>query len=233
MKDPTSIKKYYVDPILAGPTGHEVLSDVLIAYLQSQICIAWAVATGQAYDTVPLHTSEKLADTPGIYGGVGLRKGVIPEHENHPHLDSDGDHVREGLAGAAPGGIYAQLRVPTGRINTRPNHPVEEIAPFCVSAHDLINPLPPSLFYGSGWQARHPPPGEALQTAAHYWYSTLPLSRLRIPMQIGAGDIGIYYLQEPIANIGEGSAVECWVDDNYAGAKVIENAADVGDATPA
>ena len=29
--------------------------------------------------------------------------------------------------------------------------------------------------------------------------------------------------------VGEGSSAECWVDDNYAGANVIKNAADVGD----
>lgn len=34
------------------------------------------------------------------------------------------------------------------------------------------------------------------------------------------------------ADIGEGSAVECWVDDNYGGARVIENAADVQESTP-
>jgi hypothetical protein len=49
---------------------------------------------------------------------------------------------------------------------------------------------------------------------------------------VGAGDIGVYYLQEPISQIGEGSAVQCWVDDNYGGAKVLENAADVADASP-
>lgn len=51
---------------------------------------------------------------------------------------------------------------------------------------------------------------------------------------MGAGDIGIYYLREPMGNadIGEGSAVECWVDDNYGGARVIENAADVQESTP-
>ena len=46
------------------------------------------------------------------------------------------------------------------------------------------------------------------------------------------GDIGVYYLREPVGVVGEGSSVECWVDDNYAGAKVIENAADIGDAIP-
>ena len=49
---------------------------------------------------------------------------------------------------------------------------------------------------------------------------------------LGAGDIGIYYLKEPVSEIGLGSAVECWVDDNYSGAVVIENAAQVGEATP-
>ena len=52
-------------------------------------------------------------------------------------------------------------------------------------------------------------------------------------MQVGAGDIGIYYLKEPVSQIGEGSTVECWVDDNYAGAKVVENAAEVGEPVPA
>ena len=69
----------------------------------------------------------------------------------------------------------------------------------------------------------------------HYWYSTLAASRLRIPITVGAGDIGVYYLKEPIVpgHGGEGSAVECWVDDNYAGAKVIENGADIAESTPA
>lgn len=43
---------------------------------------------------------------------------------------------------------------------------------------------------------------------------------------MGAGDIGIYYVREKAGKQGfdEGSAVECWVDDNYAGAKTLENA---------
>ena len=68
--------------------------------------------------------------------------------------------------------------------------------------------------------------------AAHYWYSALPTSKLRILIQVGGGNIGVYYLREPVGVIGAGSSVECWVDDNYAGAKVIENAADIGDAIP-
>ena len=52
-------------------------------------------------------------------------------------------------------------------------------------------------------------------------------------MQMGAGDVGVYYLKEPSSQIGEGSSVECWVDNNYAGAKTIANAADVGEPVAA
>lgn len=66
----------------------------------------------------------------------------------------------------------------------------------------------------------------AFQTSsAHYFYSTLPTSKLRIPVQIGAGDVGVYFLRESVRDVGEGSAVSCWVDDNYGGAAVLENAA--------
>ena len=80
----------------------------------------------------------------------------------------------------------------------------------------------------------HPPPGSAdLSSYAHYWYSSLPTSKLRVGLQVGAGDIGIYYLKEPASQVGLGSAVECWVDDNYVGAVVIENAAQIAEPTPA
>jgi hypothetical protein len=75
-------------------------------------------------------------------------------------------------------------------------------------------------------------PESGLSTAAHYWYSTFPTSRLRIPIQVAAGGVGIYYLKESAKDIGEGSAVECWVDDNYSGAKFLENVASGVEAVP-
>lgn len=236
MHDPASITKFFVDPVLASPLGHELLSDILVAYFQTQICTAWGVVTGSSYDAVP-HRADSAGDVHGIFGGVGQRKGV-PEpgkEAEKEEIDPEGNRIKAELP-ATNNALQPLFDVPKGRINTRPNaaRQFEEIAPFCVSANDLINPLPPSLFYGSGWYAFHPPAGSnALQVKAHYWYSTLPTSRLRVPMQVGAGDIGVYYLKEPISQIGEGSAIECWVDDNYNGAKVIENAAEVGDLTPA
>ncbi|KAF7329690.1 hypothetical protein MKEN_00232100 [Mycena kentingensis (nom. inval.)] len=237
MRDPDSVNKFFADPRLANPTGHEIISEVLISYLQAQICTAWAVASGASYDATPGRT---IYDAPagngeahGIFGGVGQRKGV-PEPGSE-----DGDSNAENAKLALPASsnvFHPSVHVPRSRISTRPNdpRPFQEIAPFCVSANDLINPLPPSLFYGSGWLAFHPGGGTgAMNPKAHYWHSSLPTSKMRVPVVIGAGDVGIYYLKEPINTVGEGSAVECWVDDNYAGARTIENAADVNDPTAA
>ena len=50
---------------------------------------------------------------------------------------------------------------------------------------------------------------------------------------VSAGDVGIYYLREPMPEGGvEGAAVECWVDDNYAGRVLIENAANIAESRP-
>ena len=233
LENPTSIaNKYYVDPVLANVQGHDLITDMLVAYFQSQICTAWSVAHGAAFDAVPIHTPD---DVRGLFGGVGQRKGV-PEpgdpNVDNDGIDAEGNRLKVDLTSTKD----THRGVPPERMNTIPNsgRPYEEVAPFCVSANDLINPLPPSLFYGSGWNAYHPPMSGAntLHTAAHYWVSTLPTSKIRIPLQVGAGDIGIYYLREPVSKIGEGSSIECWVDDNYGGAKVIENAADIGEPTP-
>ncbi|KAJ7639783.1 hypothetical protein DFH06DRAFT_1053835 [Mycena polygramma] len=228
MRDPDSILKFYTDPVLASPLGHELISEALIAYLQAQICTAWAVATGAAFDAVPLRTTfdPPAGDGLGIFGGLGQRKGVP---------DEDGGEDAKLVLPSTSNLFHPALQLPRARIATRPKggRPFEEIAPFCVSANDLINPLPPSLFYGSGWHAQHPGSGGALQATAHYWHSSLPTSKLRVPIMVGAGDVAVYYLKEPIDDVGEGSAVECWVDDNYAGARTIENAADVGVSTAA
>jgi hypothetical protein len=238
LQDPASISKYYVDPVLANPEGHDLITDILVTYFQSQICTAWSVAHGAAFDAVPLHTP---GEAHGLFGGIGQRKGV-PEPDDRKNdkesvlVDVEGNRLKVDTI-SPKDAAYALASIPAERMNTQPNsgRPFEEVAPFCVSANDLINPLPPSLFYGSGWNAHHPSTsgGTTLHTAAHYWFSTLPTSRLRIPLQVGAGDIGIYYLREPVSKIGEGSSVECWVDDNYGGAKVIENAANIGEPTPA
>ncbi|KAI0342381.1 hypothetical protein BDW22DRAFT_1357715 [Trametopsis cervina] len=250
LQDPATVQPYFTDPMLANTVGHELISDVLVSYFQAQICSAWAAATGTASEIIPgpgpVGTNEKAktpTDARGLFGGVAQRKGAAgaaaPEWP-----EGGGPNINLApVAFAEPGSrqlseqLYPNLKVPPSRIGQRPadyNARVfVEVTPSCVSANDLVNPLPPSIFSGSGWEVFHPPPGSAdLNSFAHYWYSSLPTSRLRVGLQVGAGDIGIYYLREPASEIGLGSAVECWVDNNYQGAVVMENAAQIGEATP-
>jgi len=231
--NPASITKYYSDAILANSAGHEVIADILISYFQSQICLAWDIATGQSFNSVPIITAGD-SETHGLFGGVGQRKGVAPPLPDHDK-DALGDPLGAIKAAAAPHPVYPQLRVPSSMINTRPDsgRPFQEVKPFCASANDLINPIAPSLFYGSGWFSYHPPTGSGQAELLHYWYSTLPTSKLRIPISVSAGDIGVYYVTEPIGSDEAGSAVECWVDDNYGGARLIENDGNVPGSTPA
>ena len=241
MTSPVSINRYYADPILANPAGHGLLADVLIAYIQSQVCVAWNAARGSGASLPVYLTLGAPADTPpkdatGLFGGKGPRKGAAVPANGAPAAagPADPDVPRP----RAPSGhSVVGLQVPASRIGSRPSdmspNVYEEIAPACVSANDLVNPLPPSLFYGSGWTAHHPPPASVPVTssASHYWYSTLPTSRFRVPLAVGAGDIGIYYVREPRAVLGPegGSAVDCWVDDNYIGKITIDNLGEGGE----
>lgn len=251
LNGPSQVQRYFADPILANSQGHELIADVLISYFQSQICAAWSSAVGTAHELIPgpgpIVYNEKAktpTDARGLFGGVAQRKGAAgaaaPEDDT---ADGGANANPAPVAFAEPGTrqlseqLYPHLKVPQARIGARPAdyaaRSFEEVEPFCVSANDLINPLPPSMFSGSGWEVFHPQPGSAeLSSHAHYWYSSLPTSKLRVALQVGAGDIGIYYLREPTSEVGLGSAVECWVDDNYKGAVVIENSAQVDEAVP-
>lgn len=220
-----------------------VIADVLISYIQSQVCVGWAAAMGHGFD-VPVAADSADASGSGgahLLGGVGLRKGMT----------GPGQKAADGESSTDPhAAYYAALRVPTSRLTDRPADvpAFREVEPFCVSANDLINPLPPSLFYGSGWHAHHP---TNIRDAddRHYWYAEQPTSRLRVPVRIGAGEVrfvwgtfcfaefafpntllmrnlyslllqvGIYYMQSgEDSDTPLGSAL-CWVDDNVGGGK--------------
>jgi len=247
IEEPASVNRYFADAVLANPAGHDILADVLISYFESQICSAWAAATGQSFDglshvfsqNVP-DNSKQPTDARGLFGGVGQRKGSQPENKGGNVVAGNQNPGGQGKVVPGkqqPGALHLQA-IPPARIGTRPGDfgkkAYEEPTPFCASANDLVNPLPPSIFAGTGWAAYHPPTGtNSISSASHYWYSSQPMSRLRVGVNLGAGDVGVYYLEEPRSVVGtHGSSVNCWVDDNYEGRVQISNAGYVGEPTP-
>ncbi len=175
-----SRKTFFVDPILANPQGHDLIADILISYMQSQICAGWAATMGHAFDVPYMGApASDMPDTAGLLGGTAK--------EQTEDLASEG------------GGLAAKMRairVPQAMLSDRPSDILKfrEVAPFCVSANDLINPLPPSHFFGSGWLAHHPTKGATL-VEKHYWYAEIAGSKFRVPVTLSAGDVAIYYLQ--------------------------------------
>jgi hypothetical protein len=152
--------RFYPDANHANADGHDLIADVLISYIMSQICAGWSTIQGQSFDTPLFGMDETSTSGPSLLGGVGLRKGMPGQQPG------DGESVDEnGLISK-----YQALKVPQGRMADRPVDAKQfrEIEPFCVAASDLINPLPPSLFYGSGWKEYHPPK-YAMYEDRHYW----------------------------------------------------------------
>ena len=156
---------FYVDPVLINPSGHELMADILISYFQNQIC------AGHAFDVpyMGAPASDLLggADEPALSGEASLAAKM------------------------------RDIKVPQAMLSDRPSDILRfrEVAPFCVSANNLINPLPPSHFYGSGWTAHHPTKGEGWAEEKHYWYAEVGGAKFRVPVNLSAGDVAIYYLQ--------------------------------------
>lgn len=226
--NPQKIRQnYFLDPILANSKGHELLADTVIAYLESEVCMVWdaeydalvAPASSNAYfggsGGVAIPAGGEDAP-PSLLGGKGLRKSG----------DAGLDAEDAGTSQNGPGGVgylnsrkkeagNSYARIPPFRIIDRP-HTIQhfrEVKPNCASANDLINPLPISVFLGSGWDPVTPKPDD--EDERHYWYSETPGSTLKIPIKVGAGDIAVYYLKGPVSE-GWGTVL-CWVDDNKAG----------------
>jgi hypothetical protein len=221
-------QSYFLDPILANSKGHELLADTLISYLESEICQVWdqaALETDLAYlggSNQPISPLNIGDDYPSLLSGKGLRKAA------DAGLDAEDSETSQSNSRA--GSRSAYLRIPPFRITDKPHTLAHfrEIKPNCASANDLINPLPQSVFAGSGWNPVQPKPDDEDET--HYWYTDMPGSLLKIPIKVGAGDIAVYYLRGQEAE-GWGTVL-CWVDDNVEGAVELKGSWDRDYAQP-
>lgn len=214
-----ALQSLYTDSQLANKDGHDLIADVLVSYMMSQVCAGWSTLLGYTYNAPTSRLQgESVAGTPLLLGGVGLRPGAAAGQGEDDGATAETDLQSHNFNPA--------LEVPRMRLNDRPNSVsyFRELEPYCVSASDLVSPLPPSIFYGSGWATYHPAKG-ALVEDRHYWYADKPESRLRVPLRIGAGQVGIYFLQSPLDK--PFGTCRCWVDDNVAGAKTLVGNAEV------
>lgn len=200
MLDPEGTRRsYYSDMVLASPTGHHLMSDLLVSFMESQICSGWSTTMGHAFD-VPY---------------MGAQAASAPESD----VDLD----------VQAGGVAAQrraLRVPKARLHSRPSDILtfREVHPSCNMANPLINPLPPCHFYGHGWTAER---RVTIEEEENFWQSETVGANMRIPFNASAGEVAIYYYQYP--HSVPAGRVACWVDDDYANRVELSGNANVED----
>ena len=219
-----STEKYFADMVLANTAGHGVIADVLIHYLQSQICGAWSAAKGYTFG-VPVFSRD--SDTAEGSAVKGLFRGMGDVRKGETKNKGEGEVAPRKAAMA-----NANLAVPPFLMNTRPDvksgskpYRFHEVKPYCVSANDLINPLPATLFVGSGWHVQRPKKAivDSLTSAdSYYWHAKYPKSKLRVPIKVSGGDVAAWYFTQDKTRTP--SAVKCWVDNNVAGAVLINGA---------
>lgn len=244
-----AIEKHFTDMILANSNGHKVIADVLIHYLQGQICHAWSTAKGYSFEVPMLDASAidpdshaEVDSSKGLFRGMDdVRKGEQIDDE-----DDEGNIEKRKIIPihvADPATAHLTSFVPPFLLTTRANiqggsdaYRFKEVKPYCVSANDLINPLPATLFVGSGWHVARPKIAvlDSMTPAdSYYWHATYPKSKLRVPVKTGSGDVAVWYLTQRADNDGKPpSEVQCWVDNNYPGAVTI-NGFGEGEPAPA
>lgn len=226
-------ERYFADMVLANSAGHGVIADVLIHYLQEQICSAWSGAKGYSFD-VPVFTSDsdvaEVSAAKGLFRGLGdVRKGESGDKQPDAAEIARRKAAGENLAPAIPPFVMSTRPEIGGGSKSYRFH---EVKPYCISANDLINPLPATLFAGSGWHQARPKTAvvDSMTPAdSYYWHATYPKSKLRVPIKVSGGDVAVWYLTQDGTRTP--SAIMCWVDNNVAGGVLISGEGE-GDPTP-
>lgn len=124
----------------------------------------------------------------GAGPGAGAGAGASGDSEDQESLTADEQAILEHKNRAT--------RVPKAMLIDRPSDILKfrEVKPYCAAANDLIDFINPRELTKSGWKSHHPQKG-ADDREKHYWYSSTGGARLRIPIELSAGDVTIYYLQ--------------------------------------
>ncbi|WVQ80909.1 hypothetical protein IAT38_003016 [Cryptococcus sp. DSM 104549] len=228
LRYPESTAKAFFQPDLLHPNarGHRILADLVIAYLESELCMLTRYGlpiVPPVADTISsTDPFSSLIDIPFPLDTLHLIDPVTPP----PNWEST--FAREPLDALAserrlfvlpstpysvpPVGIFTPLRDVVDPKSPDPSsgkHITGLVQPelFCADANDKVNPLTPTD--AVGWEPF------AWNGEKHYWVASEPGSRIRVEIKVNAGRVAVYYFRSLHYNLGN---AKCWVDDNEKGA---------------
>ncbi|KAL1412111.1 hypothetical protein Q8F55_003110 [Vanrija albida] len=212
--------------------GHRLLSDLLAAYFETQLCLL---------DKHGLPPAPEKADTIATGGDARSLVDVTFEFPGPSHTAPDGaidpDKPPEGweesfdrdkLAAIGkerrhfalpttpyalpPVGMFTPMELvidPHRPDPTDADHILELVQPslFCADANDRKHPMAPTVH--DGWEKF------VWNGEKHYWVSSTVGARIRVEIKVNAGRVAVYYFRSQHYDLGD---AQCWVDDNEAGA---------------
>ncbi|WVR07844.1 hypothetical protein IAU60_004887 [Kwoniella sp. DSM 27419] len=228
LRYPRSTAEAFFQPDLVHPKarGHRILADLLVAYLESELCML----THYGLPVVPavtdtISTTEAFAslvdipfplDTLHLVDPVTPPQGWEATFDQGP-LDSLASESRHFVLPSTPYsippvGMFTPLRDvvdPTEPDPVSGQHITGLVQPqlFCADANDKQHPMKPTS--SDGWEPF------VWNGEKHYWVSKTPGSRIRVEIKVHAGRVAVYYFRSQHYNLGD---AKCWVDDNEKGA---------------
>lgn len=223
---------WFADMLHPNARGHRVLSDLLAAYFETELC---------RLESQGLPHAPEKGDTIATSGRAADLVGVGFELPSPSNTGSDGasdtDKAPEGweasfdksmLASIAdeqrhfalpttpyalpPVGMFTPMELVVDPHKPDPSdagHILSLVQPslFCADANDRKHPMAPTVH--DGWE-RFVWNGEK-----HYWVSSTVGARIRVEIKVNAGRVAVYYFRSQHYDLGDAL---CWVDDNESGA---------------
>lgn len=221
---------FLADQLHPNARGHRLLSDILVSYLESQLClldhyglpvvppIEHTIATSDPSSSL-IDVNFDMPQPLRVDGAVDWTKPPDGWEEtfNEDNLEAIGNERRLFALPQTPYAIpffpmFAPLVEsidPNKPDPSSPSHILDLRQPelFCADANDAKNPMQPTSH--EGWEPF------VWNGEKHYWVSSEVDARIRVEVKVNAGRIAVYYFRSQHYDLGDAL---CWVDDNEKGA---------------
>ncbi|WVN89227.1 uncharacterized protein L203_104445 [Cryptococcus depauperatus CBS 7841] len=228
LRYPQSMAKAFFQPDMlhANARGHRLLSDLLIAYMESELCML----SRYGLPTIPpiedtVSSTNPFSDLIDVLFPLDslhlVSPSIAPDNwEETFKLEPLQALAKEKRLFIIPSnpyviphvGIFTPLRDVIDPKQPDPDsgkHITGIAQPelFCADANDKLNPMAPTK--AEGWEPF------VWNGEKHYWNSSIPGSRITVNIKVNAGQVAVYYFRSQHYDLGD---ARCWVDDNEKGA---------------
>ncbi|ORY28167.1 SGNH hydrolase-type esterase domain-containing protein [Naematelia encephala] len=219
---------YQIDHLHPNARGHRVLSDLLISYLESELCLLSRYGMPAIPPLEETMATEKASNS---LVSIPFPFEVNYVQHNDPTSPPDGweasfdpiplaSMAEEARHFALPETPYrvppVAMFLPLSDV-VDPGKPdptsarhvlgLPQPKPFCADANYVDNPLKPAS--AEGWEQY------VWDNEKRYWVSKTVGARIRVDIKVNEGRVAVYYFRSQHYELGD---MLCWVDDNERGA---------------